>query len=100
MCNFKTLSLLQTSSYSGQTFENGHSYSSLIVSDMKPSDLDRIQFKWSHGFNIIHHRMYIESLKVIPLSSTSATLKTPHHLSFETDEFGIRDGQEVIFRRE
>ena len=70
LSNFKTLLLLQTSSYSGQTFENGHSYSSLIVSDMKPSDLDRIHFKWTHGgLSLKHTRMYIDSIEVMPLST-------------------------------
>ncbi|OTF69125.1 hypothetical protein BLA29_007379, partial [Euroglyphus maynei] len=46
-----------------QDFRPGHSYSASVLSDMKPSDLDRIQFKWSHGFTIFHKQMYIDNIE-------------------------------------
>nr|XP_027197649.1 pancreatic triacylglycerol lipase-like [Dermatophagoides pteronyssinus] len=83
-----------------QKFEKGHSYSRVILSDMKPSDLDRIHFKWTHGgLSLKHTRMYIDSIEVMPLSTESASLKSPDHWTFETDEFGISDGHEAIFKR-
>lgn len=62
--------------YSDQKFEKGHSYSRVILSDMKPSDLDRIQFKWTHGgLSLKHTRMYIDSIEVMPLSTERYFLK-------------------------
>ncbi|KAI2804431.1 hypothetical protein BLOT_003414 [Blomia tropicalis] len=65
----------------------GETYSEIYVTEMDPTDITSLVFHWSHGLNILHTKMFVDSIEIDALSShTSDSKSKPEVMKFCNDE--------------
>lgn len=89
---------------SEEVYHLGQTYSELFVTENDPTQIQSIDFQWTHGvLNIFHSKLYIDKLEVDALSShTSNSTSKPDVIQFcneEATKYGAENGKDLHFKR-
>ncbi|KAI2804432.1 Lipase [Blomia tropicalis] len=83
-----------------QVYHLGETYSHIYVTQTDPDDITSLVFHWSHGLNIIHTKMFVESIELDALTSHHTDGKSkPEVLKFCNDDVtknGAENGKDFM----
>jgi pancreatic triacylglycerol lipase len=68
-----------------EIFHLGKSYSFLVTTDYNMGDIDKVTFSWHRpGFLLFKGQLYVDSIKVVPLSSPNIMDRAKHETEIKT----------------